>query len=294
MNISAFISYLQFEKRVSANTVVSYESDLIQFNDFLALNYQIDDVKEINHLIIRSWIIELMEHQISPRSVNRKISSLKSFFKFLMREQQIEKNPMTKVVSPKTSKRLPEFVDKEGMDVLFDEKFFEKDYEGIRDQLILEIFYATGMRLSELVNIKISDIDFSRSLVKVLGKRNKTRLIPFSNRLQKLINCYLEERKKITVDNETDILFLTIKGKKIYQKLVYRIVNLYLRGITTIDKKSPHVLRHTFATHMLNNGADLNAIKELLGHVNLSATQVYTHNTIEKLTKVYKQAHPKA
>ena len=294
MNISEFISYIRFEKRFSKNTVASYESDLIQFKDYLESKYKINIIQDVNHLIIRSWIIELMENNISSRSVNRKISSLKSYFKFLLKENIILKNPMTKVVSPKTSKNLPQFIEKGGMEILFENEIKDDTFEGKRDILILELFYATGMRLSELVNIKISDFDFSRNIIKVLGKRNKTRVIPFSDRLKEIINIYIEERRLIVVENEIDELFLTSKGKKIYQKLVYRIVNLYLRRVTTIDKKSPHVLRHTFATHLLDNGADLNAVKELLGHANLSATQIYTHNTIEKLTKVYKQAHPKA
>lgn len=294
MHKEEFISYLSFEKRSSKNTVKSYEDDLTQFFLFLKEQYGIDEIESVDHLIIRSWIIQLSENGISNRSINRKLSALKSFYKFLLKEGKIEKSPMNRVISPKVSKRLPEFVEKENMADLFSLDLFPKTFEGVRDNLILELFYFTGMRLSELVNIKISDIDYARTSLKVLGKRNKTRIIPLTNRICKLLQDYTLERNNIVAGNEIDELFLTTKGQKIYQKLVYRIVNSYLRQITTMDKKSPHVLRHTFATHMLNNGADLNAIKELLGHANLSATQIYTHNTIEKLTKVYKQAHPKA
>ena len=294
MHKDEFIAYLSFEKRSSKNTVKSYEDDLTQFFLFLKEQYAIEEIASVDHLIIRSWIIHLSENGISNRSINRKISALKSFYKFLLKEGEIEKSPMNRVISPKISKRLPEFVEKENMDELFSNDLFPDTYEGFRDKVILELFYFTGMRLSELVNIKISDIDFARSSLKVLGKRNKTRIIPLTNRICKLFQDYISERINIVAGNEIDELFLTTKGQKIYQKLVYRIVNSYLRQITTTEKKSPHVLRHTFATHMLNNGADLNAIKELLGHANLSATQIYTHNTIEKLTKVYKQAHPKA
>lgn len=286
----SFIQYLQFEKRFSHHTVTAYSGDLDQFYLFLEQTYQLKDISEVNHMLIRSWIVQMMEQKISPRSINRKITTLKTFYKFLLRQGLVTENPMLKIQAPKTSKRLPVFVEKEKMDQLLDHISFEDDEEGRRNKLIIELFYATGMRLSELINLKLKDIDFHASQLKVLGKRNKERIIPFGNELKNKIRSYQELRN--TGNNE--YLLLTVSGKKMYEKLVYNIVKQYLSLVTTIDKKSPHVLRHTFATHMLNNGADLNAIKELLGHANLSATQVYTHNTVEKLKNIHKQAHPKA
>jgi integrase/recombinase XerC len=287
-----FLAYIQFEKRYSAHTVTAYRSDLEQFFDYLLLTYRVTEISGVNHAMIRSWLVSLMEHKISPRSVNRKLTTLKSFYHFLLREGTISDNPMRKVTPPKTPKKLPVFVEKEKMDTLLDQIPFGAGYSGTRNRLIVELFYATGMRLSELVNLCVNDIDFHNHTIKVLGKRNKERLIPFSNKFGVFLKNYLDERESAFGEGET--LFLTDRGKKIYPKMVYLIVRKYLGEVTTLDKKSPHVLRHTFATHLLNNGAELNAVKELLGHANLSATQVYTHNTIEKLKKVYKQAHPRA
>jgi integrase/recombinase XerC len=236
-----------------------------------------------------------MEEGISSRSINRKLTTLKSYFKFLVKEGSIQENPMSRVISPKTSQRLPVFVEQESMEKLFDQVNFGEGYAGSRDRLIIELFYATGMRLSELINLKYSDIDLFKNSFKVTGKRNKQRIIPFTNNLVGLLNEYLEIKKKAFPGEEQEAyLFLTNKGEKLYPKMVYRIVHQYLDQVTTISKRSPHIIRHTFATHMLNNGADLNAIKEILGHANLAATQVYTHNTIEKLKSIYKQAHPRA
>jgi len=234
----------------------------------------------------------MMEQGTGARSVGRKLTTLKSFFRFHLRVGTISINPMTKVSSPKIPRHLPVFVEKDKMELLAGQVDFGEGYPGCRDRLILELFYATGMRLSELVNLKETDLDFHHETVKVLGKRNKERLIPFSNKVGSLMKSYLDAKKQTFGEN--DDLFLTDRGKRIYPKMVYRIVTRYLGKVTTLEKKSPHVLRHTFATHLLNNGAELNAVKELLGHANLSATQVYTHNTIEKLKKIYKQAHPKA
>jgi integrase/recombinase XerC len=289
-----FIQYIQSEKRYSPHTVTSYRNDLEQFFSFLEKEYHITEIKDIGHFQIRSWLASLMEDHITARTVNRKITSLKSFYKFLIKEKEVEENPMVKIIAPKASKRLPAFVEKEKMQRLFETVDFGEGFEGARDRLIMEIFYMTGMRLSELVNLKLNDVQLNKNTIKVLGKRNKERIIPFSNSLDKQITDYLQLRKEIAGAEAEAFLFVTVKGKKVYQKLVYRMINHYLSMVTTLDKKSPHILRHTFATHMLNNGADLNAIKELLGHANLSATQVYTHNTIEKLKKVYKQSHPKA
>ncbi len=287
-----FIAYIQFEKRYSPHTVVAYTGDLNQFFKYLLEQYDETDIRHVDSPMIRSWLVFLMEHEISTRSVNRKLTTLKSFYRFLIREGVVETNPLLKINSPKTSKRLPAFIEREKMDILLDENVWNDDYPGRRDKLIVELFYATGIRLSELVNLKVSDFDFHHSTIKVLGKRNKERLIPFNKKLEGLILEYISVKDKEFGCRPE--FFLTNKGKKIYPKLVYLIVTGRLREVTTLNKKSPHVLRHTFATHLLNNGADLNAVKELLGHANLSATQVYTHNTIDKLKKIYKQAHPKA
>ena len=291
-HISDFCDYILHQKRYSPHTVTAYKKDLNQFNQFLLSEFESDSIKEVNSSIVRSWIVHLIENNISTRSINRKISTLKSFYKYLLKNNVIEKNPLLKVITPKTAKRLPVFVGETEISNLFDEIEYEADYEGVRNQLILEFFYATGIRLIELVNLKMNSIDNSNSTIKVIGKRNKERIIPFGDKLKVLISNYLVKRAEI--NNSETHLFLTKSGKKIYPKLVYRVVNHYLSMVTTASKKSPHVLRHTFATHMLNNGADLNSIKEILGHANLSATQVYTHNTIEKLKNIHKQAHPKA
>lgn len=294
MEFSRFVQYIKFEKRYSPHTVSSYIIDLTQFSEFLVSEYHTTEIIDANHLIIRSWIVSMMERGLSSRSVNRKITTLKTFFKFLKKEGILEESPMVKIITPKSSKRLPAFVEKKKMDLLFTEIEFPDNYVGYRDKLILETFYNTGIRLSELVNLKIGDIDLYNGQLKVLGKRNKERIIPFSQTFKSILETYLKKREEQLFLECEKYLFLTDKGKKVYQKLVYRIVYAYLSAVTTIEKKSPHTLRHTFATHMLNNGADINAIKELLGHANLSATQIYTHNTIEKLTKIYKQAHPRA
>lgn len=285
-----FIQYIQYEKRYSPHTVTAYRNDLDQFFRYLSARYGIAEAAEVTHPMVRSWLVELMEEEITPRSVNRKLTTLKSFFRYLVRNGDIGVNPMSKVVSPKVSKRLPSFVEKEKMDLVFTEVDFGEGYPGLRNRVILELFYATGMRLSELVNLKDTDIDLGNETIKVLGKRNKERLIPFGHSVKEMFVLYLAEKQRF----DSPYLFLTDKGKQIYSRMVHRIVTGILARVTTLDKKSPHVLRHTFATHLLNNGAELNAVKELLGHANLSATQIYTHNTIEKLKKVYKQAHPRA
>ena len=284
-----FITYLSSEKRFSEHTVKSYTTDLKQFTDFLCDEFQIiDKIDEIRFQIIRTWMVSLLEKGISPRSVNRKISTLKSYFKFLIREGVILENPMIKLVAPKSKKRLPVFIEEEQISSLLNEVQFEDGFTGERNKLIIELFYVTGIRLSELINIKILDVNLQSQVIKVLGKRNKERLIPLSSNV-------LEELKNFIDKYQIDyFLFTNEDGKKLYTKLVYRIVNKYIGKISSVNKRSPHILRHTFATHMLNNGADINAIKELLGHANLSATQIYTHNTIEKLKTVYKQAHPRA
>jgi integrase/recombinase XerC len=289
MSKNKFIIYLSSEKRFSEHTVKSYTTDLNQFTTFLADEFQItDDIDEVRFQIIRTWIASLLEKGVNPRSVNRKISTLKSYFKFLIREGVIVENPMMKVVAPKSKKRLPVFIEEDQIQSLLNEVQFEGGFIGERNKLIIELFYVTGIRLSELINIKISDIDFQNQLIKVLGKRNKERLIPLSSSVLVGLSNFIEKNQ------QNQFLFTNLDGKKLYTKLVYRLVNKCIGEISSVNKKSPHILRHTFATHMLNNGADINAIKELLGHANLSATQVYTHNTIDKLKTVYKQAHPRA
>ena len=288
MYLEDFINYIKSEKRFSKHTITSYETDLNQFFNFIQLEYQITKPKDVSFKLIRNWISSLLENNLKSTSVNRKISSLKSYYKFLLVSNYVDTNPTLKLISPKSSKRLPVFVEKDNMDSLFDKDFFEDSYEGKRDKLIIELFYFTGMRLSELINIKTSDIDKVNSQIKVIGKRNKERLIPITFNTLKDLNEFINFYE---IEN---FLFSEGDGKKLYSKKIYRIVNKYLAKISSIKKKSPHVLRHSFATHMLNNGADINAIKEILGHANLSATQIYTHNSIKKLKNVHKQAHPKA
>ncbi|HTF02657.1 MAG TPA: tyrosine-type recombinase/integrase [Bacteroidia bacterium] len=295
-----FLNYLAHEKRYSPHTLTAYRTDLIEFRDYIAVQYQLDSLTDPNFQIIRSWIAALMDGETTPRSINRKISSLRTFFRFHLREGRIKANPMLKVQSPKMSKRLPVFVDEKHMDTLHSAGMIEESetdpYDGMLVRLIIEMLYGTGMRLAELVNLKTEDVNLSGGTVKVLGKRNKERIIPITAELKQLIRSYITVRQQIPSENmpEPEILLLRKNGKKLGRSFVYGRVNYYLSQVTTIDKKSPHVLRHTFATHMLNNGADLNAIKELLGHANLSATQVYTHNTVDKLKAIYHKAHPRA
>jgi integrase/recombinase XerC len=290
-----FLDYITFEKRYSLHTVTAYRTDLVQFFAFIKDQYEMTDIDKVDYQVVRSWIVHLMDNKVTTRSVNRKVTTLKSYFRFLQKEGMIKENPMSRVIAPKTSKRLPVFVETDSMSHLFEDVNWGEGYEAARDKLVMEFFYATGMRLSELINLKEPDIDLHRNSLKVTGKRNKQRIIPFTGHLAGLIPEYLNiKRKEFDGRTVEPYLFLTGKGQKLYPRMVYRLVHHYLDQVTTISKRSPHVIRHTFATHMLNNGADLNVIKEILGHANLSATQVYTHNTIEKLKSIYKQAHPRA
>lgn len=289
----SFYNYIEFEKRYSKHTLEAYKSDLEQLSDFLIKN-ESNDIHLANHHDIRNWIVSMMEQKVSARSINRKISTLKSFYKFLMRKGEIKKSPLGKVQSPKTSKRLPVFVELPGIEKLMKEVEFPEGYEGLRDKMILELFYGTGMRRNELINLKETDIDSYNSQIKVLGKGNKERLIPIHNSLLASVKGFMAEKKKLLEEPATNYLIVDENGKKMMPATVYSIVKKYLNLVTTVDKKSPHVLRHTFATHLMNNGADINAVKELLGHTSLAATQVYTHNTIDKLKEIYRQAHPKA
>lgn len=290
-NYQSFLEYLQYEKKYSAHTLVSYKNDLTQFFSFVDTETEKISVDDINYQLVRAWIAELMSNKISAKSVNRKLSALKTFFKYLQKQGHTKVNPLSKITGPKTPKRLPVFVDESQMKSLFNELKFEDNFTGLRDKLILDILYQTGMRRSEIASLKESDMDLFNGTIKVLGKRNKERIIPISLALKR----NLEEYFKVKEVNSTfnSLIFVSEKGKSLGDQGVYRIVKKYLSQITTITKKSPHVLRHTFATHLLNNGADINAVKDLLGHASLSATQVYTHNTIEKLKKSYKQAHPR-
>ncbi|MFK7772759.1 MAG: tyrosine-type recombinase/integrase [Saprospiraceae bacterium] len=294
MDITVFLKYLELEKRFSVHTIKAYQSDLLQFFAYIEETYSLTSILEVRHFHIRAWIVELMQNKITPRSINRKLSTLKTYFKFLKRRKEIQENPMLKVIAPKVGKRLPVVVKEIELENLFEKINFGEGYAAVRDEMVMEMLYSTGMRRSELINLTPNDLDFFNDQVKVLGKGNKERLIPFARPLANRLKNYLEIRNDEFELSATDSLFLTEKGKKMYPKLVYNLVKKYLSQITTVEQRSPHVLRHSFATHLSNNGADLNAIKELLGHSSLAATQVYTHNSIEKLKRIYQQAHPKA
>jgi len=291
--ILLFIEYLAVERKYSTHTVTAYHKDLQQFQQYLAEHYNSIPVSEITHQQIRSWLAQLLADGVKATSVNRKISTLKSFFKHLKRVGRVLGNPMGKVQAPKKPKQLPVFVEKTKIAALTDTIMPEEgdNYISTRNRLVIELLYGTGMRLSELIHLKEEDIDFYNGTLKVLGKRNKERIIPITKPLLKLIKdyCFLKLE-----NDEKNLYLLSNKGKKMYPKLVYNIVKGNLSLVTTLKKRSPHVLRHSFATHLLENGADLNAIKELLGHANLAATQVYTHNTIERLKDVHKKSHPKS
>ncbi len=292
-HIDSFIKYLKFERRNSPHTITAYAGDLNQFEFFLSEN-EIFSWSDVNAKTIRSWVVLCLDEGISARSVNRKIATVKTFFKYLIREGIVEVNPTDLVVSPKTPKRLPVFIKEQEMDQLLDQVSFGTDFTGVRDKTIIDVLYLTGMRSSELVNLKIQQINFASGVLVVVGKRNKERIIPITQTLKVSISTYLELRKDTFPDSSNMYLFLTEKGIQVYSKLVYRVVNKYLKLVSTVTKKSPHIIRHTFATALLNHGAELNAIKELLGHSSLAATEVYTHNSFEKLNSIYKQAHPRA
>ena len=294
--IEEFNEYLTKERRSSKHTVTAYIFDLQQFLSHLSEVTDQPDLLKADHHDIRSWIISIMDDQgYDPRSVNRKVSSLRSFYKYQIKCGMLESNPTAKVLSLKTSKKLPVFLEVRQMEQLLDQLKFNEDFSGLRDRVLIELLYCTGMRRSELIGLKDSDIDHSQQQLKVLGKRNKERMIPFSKNLSSMLTLYRDLRQNTFPKyNGEEGLMVNDKGEKVTEGFVYRKVNSYLRMVSTLKRKSPHVLRHTFATHMLNNGADLNSIKEILGHANLSATQVYTHNSIEKLNSIYKQAHPRA
>ncbi|HVV04458.1 MAG TPA: tyrosine-type recombinase/integrase [Puia sp.] len=292
--IQSFIDYLKFEKHYSAHTIRSYQDDLVQFFDYLALQFGEQSLKAITPAMIRSWLASLKDEGLTSRSINRKISSLKSFFKYQMRSGVVEQSPMIAITSPKISKRLPVYVEQQDIATLFGDIYFPDSWEGRTDRLLLAIFYHTGIRLSELLHLQERQVDKGNRNIKVLGKGNKERVIPIGPVLMGEIETYSQKKRAEFAEPDVQYLFVGKSGKKLYAKYVYRVVKKYLSQVTTVDKKSPHVLRHSFATHLMNEGAELNSVKELLGHSSLAATQVYTHNTIEKLKDVYKKAHPKA
>ena len=294
MGHALFLKYLKFEKRFAENTLKAYENDLNQFVEFLKDTFQSDQLEQVDHLMIRSWVVRLLSENCAASSVNRKLSTLSSLFRFLRREGRMETNPMDRVIHPKSKKNSPVFIPSKDLLSLLDRFQFENDYVGQRDQLIIHLLYQTGMRRDELIKLDIGDINFDQNQLKVLGKGGKERVIPFGSHLKELFGKYLEIRKNTFVKNNDSALILTEKGARVYPKLVYNIVHRILSLIPSADQKSPHVLRHSFATHMLENGADLNATKEILGHSSLAATQIYTQNSLERLKKVYEQAHPKA
>lgn len=292
--IQSFLEYLKFQKRYSQHTIISYETDLRYFFDFLITQFQEQEPQNIKPAFVRSWLAQLKGEKNSSKTINRKISSLKTFFKFLIKKEIIEVSPMATIVSPKQNKRLPQFVEKKDTETLFTHIEFGEGWTGKTEQLILQILYNTGMRQAELIGLKESQVDYAKSSIKVLGKGSKERIIPISGELLEAIKSYVAAKNSQITIADRHYLLVKQDGKQLYPKWVYNVAKKYLSMVTTIDKRSPHILRHTFATHLSNNGADLNAVKELLGHSSLAATQVYTHNTIEKLKDIYRKAHPKA
>ncbi|KQS32655.1 tyrosine-type recombinase/integrase [Dyadobacter sp. Leaf189] len=289
--IDAFLQFLNFEKRASAHTVKSYQTDLDQFQKYLLLQYECSAPETAQPAMLRSWVVSLMEEGLNPTSVNRKIASLRSYYAFLRRKQLISKDP-TKVLSAlKTRKKLPAFVEEQSMEMLFQEDTFSADFSGMRDRVVIELLYGSGIRLAELLDLEVRHVDLHAYTLRVFGKRAKERIVPIGKSLAELLDTYLQQRKEVAAAHN---LIVTDSGKAAYPVFIQRLVKKYLSAVTTLSQKSPHILRHTYATHLLNRGADLNAIKELLGHANLAATQIYTHNSIEKLKKTHQQAHPKA
>jgi integrase/recombinase XerC len=288
----SFLKYLTFEKRYSAKTILAYQTDLQQFQDFLNEEFDSAPSADANHGIIRSWVVSLVESGLNAVSVNRKIACLRSYFKFLIKQDIIAKDPMAKIKILKTKKKLPHFVQEADMVTILDQTDFGKDFDNLRDQLVLELLYGTGMRLSELIGLKDASVNLRERTLKVLGKRNKERVIPFTTSLVQLIGSYRKIRDR-EVAKKNDFLLVMKTGEALYPMMVNRMIKKYFKN-SSIEKKSPHVLRHTYATHLLNHGAEINAVKDLLGHGSLAATQVYTHNTMKKLKKVFDQAHPKA
>ncbi|HAK76623.1 MAG TPA: integrase [Runella sp.] len=292
--IETFLQHLTYEKRLSQHTLTAYAKDLEQFKEFLEKTYQLQDLARADFRMIRGWAVSMVEAELHHRSVNRKLATLRSFYGYLLRCKAITINPMLRVSSLKTDKPLPQFVEEKSLQLLFDEITFPLDFEGTRDRLVLELLYGTGMRLAELITLRDGDVNVYDQTLRVFGKRSKERVVPIYKGLVEMIKQYQQFRNEQFPNPPDQSLILTNKGEPAYPVLIQRIVKKYLSAVTSLQKRSPHILRHTFATHLLNNGADLNSIKDLLGHSSLAATQVYTHNSIEKLKKIYKQAHPKA
>lgn len=291
--IEKYLRYLRYERNYSPHTEISYSEDLRQFAEFVNQNHKGIDLREIDSDIVRLWVVSLLELKLSARTVNRKLSALKSFYRYLLRVDEVENNPLKKIVGPKTKKPLPSFVNYSDMKKVLSEEDFDCTFLSMRDRLILEIFYVTGIRRAELIGIKDVDVDFSAKILQVTGKRNKQRLIPVSDALLNMITLYMSARNQ-DIKMVSGYLFVKEDGEPLYPMLVHRIVNERLAWIPTLTKTSPHVLRHSFATGMLNNGADINAVKELLGHSSLASTEVYTHTSFEELKKIYNKAHPRA
>ncbi len=293
MSVQAFVDYLSLEKKYSEHTSRAYERDVREFGKFCREEFDLNDLEQVDYPLIRSWIVALIDKQVSNRSVNRKIASLKAYYKFLLRTGRITHSPLARHQSLKTPKKVEVPFSESEMERMLQEVPFETGFEGTRDKLIIDLFYTTGIRRSELIGLKRADLDSARGTIKVLGKRNKERFIPLLPGTVELLQEYLRERDALDDLSDPEYLFLTSSGKKIYGTLVYRIINSCLSKVSTKLKKSPHVLRHTFATHLLNKGADLNSVKELLGHASLASTQVYTHSSIAELQKVHARAHPR-
>ena len=293
-NIQSFLDHLQYHKRYSSHTILSYNNDLVGFFSFLEKKYRHTDFSEITTVFVRTWLAGLKEQEMESKTINRKISSLKTFFTYHVKQGLIKKNPMTTILSVKLKKRLPQFVSEKDISTLFDHVDFGDDWNGKTNQLIFQMLYNTGMRQAELMNLGEQNIDVSNCSVKVLGKGNKERILPLSIILLVQLQQYIANKRKDLPLADCEILLVNEKGKKLYPKYIYNVVRKYLALVTTIDKKSPHVMRHSFATHLMNNGADINAVKELLGHSSLAATQIYMHNSIERLKDVHNKAHPKA
>lgn len=293
MVLVPFLDYLGLEKKYSIHTVLAYKKDIQEFMSFCEEEHSISDIVNIEYTIVRSWLVTLSENKISNRTINRKIASLKAYYKFLQKVGDIKISPLVKHRALKISKKIEVPFSETEMEKILSQITFNEGFEGVRDKLIIDVLYATGMRRAELINLKLSDLDLRQGVIRVLGKRKKERIIPLLAKTIKLFNSYIEERNALTKINDFEYLFLLKSGNKIYETFVYRIINGYFSKVSSKVKKSPHILRHTFATHLLNKGADLNAVKELLGHSSLASTQVYTHNGIEELKKVHSKAHPR-
>jgi len=292
--LKSFISYLTHEKRYSSHTVISYENDIRQFYKFIEEKYSVYDIAAVNHYMVRSWLVHLMQNKISAKSINRKFSSLRTYFLFLLRQGVVDKNPTKKVIPPKIGKRLPSIIQKSEIEKLLDDIIFPDDFPGCRDKIIITILYNTGIRRSELINLSDNDIDFYSKVIKVLGKGNKERIIPMTDDMIQELKKYISVRDTFFEKQKFNYTVVTDKGNKMYPKFVYDVVTKYLSMVSSSKRRGPHILRHSIATHLADEDVELNAIKTMLGHSNLSATQIYTHNSVEKLKKAYLKAHPKA